>query len=400
MNNPPADRPAIRLKPGHDKRVRAGHPWAFANEIQLDADARLLAPGTLVRLLDGAGQPLGTASFNLHSLIAARILSNDPDQALDRGFFTARLQAARDLRERFFAEPYYRLVHAEADRLPGIVIDRYGAILVIQINTAGAERLLPELLAAAQDLLQPAGVVLRNDAPVRSLEGLESYVRLASGTVTPPIELRENQVRYLADPLGGQKTGWFFDLREPRALIGKLAGGARVLDAYCHTGAFALQAAVAGAAEVIGIDRAAPALELAAAAAKLNQVAGKCRFVQADAFAELERLGAQGGQRFDLLIADPPSFVKAKKELKSGVKGYRKLTRLATRLVAPGGFLFIGCCSHHVPEPDFAEEVSRGLVAAGRGGRIVAAGGAGADHPIHPQLPESAYLKWRILQVD
>ena len=400
MKNPFTDRPSIRFKPGHDKRVRAGHPWAFANEIELDAAAKALPPGGLVTLRDASGQALGVASFNLHSLIAARLFAADPATALDQDFFLARLGAAKALRDKLFPEPFYRLVHAEADRLPGIVIDRYGEVLVVQINTAGAEQLLPELLGALQQLLSPAGIVLRNDAPVRALEGLENYVRIAAGTVTPPIEIRESGVRYLADPLGGQKTGWFFDLRQPRAMLAPLARGGRVLDAYCHTGAFALQAAVAGAAAVTALDRSAPALELARAAAELNQVADRCRFLQGEAFAELERLGGTAARRFDVVIADPPSFVKSRKELKSGIKGYRKLARLAGQLVAPGGFLFIGCCSHHVPDNDFAEELGRGLLAAGRGGRYIAAGGADADHPVHPALPETAYLKWRILQLD
>jgi 23S rRNA (cytosine1962-C5)-methyltransferase len=399
MQASPSERPSVQLLPGHDRRLRAGYPWAFSNELRIDAAARRLPAGRLVRLDDAAGRPLGCATFNVHSLIAARLLSDDPAAVLDRQFFIERLTAAVALRRALIGEPHYRLIHAEADRLPGVIVDRYGEVLAVQTNTAGAEALLPELLAALDAVLQPGAVVLRNDAPIRALEGLQPYVRLAKGRLDGAVELSENGAVFFADLLGGQKTGWFFDLREPRRRIAGLAAGRRLLDLYCHSGGFAVQAALAGATQVTAVDRSGPALALAAQAAARNGVAERCSFVEREVFADLAARAAER-QAFDIVVADPPSFVKAKKDLKAGIKAYRKLTRLAAALVTPGGFLFVASCSHHVRSDDFAAEVARGLSAAERHGRIVAAGGAGPDHPVHPHLPESAYLKWQVLQLD
>jgi len=283
--------------------------------------------------------------------------------------------------------------------LPGFIIDRFGDVLVVQANSAGAENLLPAILAALDSCLGPKAIVLRNDSPVRAIERLDLYVRLAKGSIDGPVAVRENGLEFLADVLAGQKTGWFFDLAHARAAFAPLASGGRMLDVYCHTGAFAIGAAAAGAAEVLAVDRSDAALALARAAAARNGVAGKCVFRRADAFGELERL-AGAGERFAAVVADPPSFVKSRKELKSGSRGYRKLAKLAAELVAAQGFLFLASCSHHVGPALFAEEVALGLAAAGRTGRILSAGGAGPDHPAHPLLPESVYLKYQILQLD
>jgi 23S rRNA (cytosine1962-C5)-methyltransferase len=394
-----ARRPAVTLKSGEHKRVLAGHPWIYSNEVGMDAVARALVPGSLVRLLSNDGRPIGTAMFNPRTLIAARLLSRDADAAIDRRFLAERLERALALRGRLFAEPYYRLVHAEADGLPGTVIDRFGDALAVQINTAGMELLLPELLAALEEVLHPSSILLRNDAAQRGLEGLESYVRFAQGGLDAPLELVENGVRFLADLREGQKTGWFFDQRDNRAAVARLAGAAHVLDVYCYTGGFAVQAAVAGAREVLAIDRSEAALALAAQAATLNGVAERCRFERGDAFQTLEVLDGRG-ERFDIVIADPPAFVKSRKELNQAARGYRKLARLAAALVRPQGFLFIASCSYHMAADHFAREVARGLVDAGRGGRILRSVGAAADHPVHPALPETAYLKGLLLQID
>ncbi len=392
-------RAVVRLLPGRARRLRAGHPWVYANEVAMTPAARALPPGGLVRLEDAGGEPLGTAAFNPHTLIAARLLAADPEAVVDAAFLAERIARAAAWRDRLFARPFYRLVHAEADGLPGLVIDRYGDVLACQTNTAGMERLLPDLLDALARSLAPRAVVLCNDSPVRALEGLEPYRRVALGDVAEPVALEENGARFLADLLGGQKTGWFYDQRDNRAFVARLAAGARVLDLYSYAGGFAVQAALAGAAEVTAVDSAVPALDLAARAAALNGVAERCRFVRAQAFGEMERLARAGG-RFDVVVADPPAFVKAKKAAASGLKGYRKMTRLAAALVAPGGFLLVASCSHHVTAERFAEEAARGLHQAGRGGRIIRQAGAAPDHPVHPMLPESAYLKALVLQLD
>jgi 23S rRNA (cytosine1962-C5)-methyltransferase len=393
------DYPEIGLLPGRQKRLRQGHPWAYSNEVAMDAAAKALAPGSLVILHAADNEPLGVGFFNPHSLVAFRLLSREPAATIDEDFLAARLASALALRETLFGEPYYRLCHAEADGLPGLVIDRYGAVLVLQVNAAGMERLESQLLGALDRLLAPEAVLLRNDSPVRTLEGLPLEVRLANGALEGPVELREGGARFLADLRGGQKTGWFFDQRHNRAFMASLAGGRRVLDLYCYTGGFAIAAALGDATEVRAIDSSEPALELARRAAALNGVETRCRFERGHAFDAMERLAA-AGERFEMVICDPPAFVKSRKDLATGAKGYRKMARLAATLAAPGGFLFLASCSHNMPVEQFAEEVRRGLAQAGRSGRILLSSGAAPDHPIHPALPESAYLKAQAIQVD
>ncbi len=399
MSDDPKTRPTVALQPGRHKRVEAGHPWVYSNEIVMDAAAKALPPGTLVTLRKAGGEALGVATFNAHTLVSARILDRDAKQHIDRAFFAARLESALALRRRLYAEPHYRLVHAEADGLPGIAADRFGDVLVAQLNTAGMARLEEEFVAACDAVLAPRAIVLRNDSPARALEGLEPELRIAKGEIDGPIELSENGARFLADPREGQKTGWFFDQRDNRRFVAGLSAGARVLDLYCYAGGFAIAAAQAGADAVLALDRSEPALALAAASAELNGVGRRCRFQRADAFGELSRLVA-AGERFDVVIADPPAFVKSKKDLGPGLRGYRKLARLAATLVERGGVLFIASCSHNVEPPDFAEAVRRGLEDAGRSGRILRSAGAAPDHPVHPWLPESAYLKAQALVLD
>jgi 23S rRNA (cytosine1962-C5)-methyltransferase len=392
-------RPTIHLQAGRHKRARGGYPWIYSNEIAMDNTAKKLPRGTLVQLVSSNREPLGVAMFNPHALIAARLLDSDPTVDIDQAFLARRLAAARDLRERLYPGGYYRLIHAEADGLPGLVVDRYGDTVVMQANTAGINLLLPELLAALDSEIVPRTIILRNDSSARTVEGLPSEVKIAKGELTGPIEVVENGARFLADLRAGQKTGWFYDQRENRAAVARLASGARVLDLYTYGAGFAIAAARGGAREVVAVDSSAPALELAAESARRNGVDAVCRFTRAEVFAELERLAA-AGERFDIVVADPPAFVKSRKDLAAGSRGYRKLARLAASLVAPKGFLFIASCSHNVDRPTFDDQVSRGLVDANRGGRILLSSGAAADHPVHPALPESVYLKASLLQLD
>ena len=395
----PVIRPAIKLKPGEHKRVLSGHPWIFSNEIAMDTAAKVLPPGGIVRVMAHDGRAIGTAMFNPRPLIAARMMSRDPGAVIDREFLGDRLARALSLRSRLFEAPFYRLIHAEADGLPGTIIDRFGPVVVVQVNTAGVELLLPELLAAIDDVLRPDTVLLRNDSPARALEGLETHVRFAKGAIEGPVELIENGARFLANLAAGQKTGWFFDQRENRDAVARLAHGARVLDLYCHTGGFGAQALLAGAAAVLAVDRSEAALELATRSAELNLIVDRCKFRRGDAFEILESL-ATVQERFDMVVADPPAFVKSKKDLGQAARAYRKLARLSAALVTPGGFLFIASCSHHMTVENFGEQVARGLGDCGRAGRILRGSGAGPDHPVHPALPESAYLKALLLQID
>ncbi len=395
----PATRPSVVLLPARHRRAEGGHPWIYSNEVRMDAAAKALAPGTLVTLRRADESAFGVAMFNPHSLVAARLLDRDAARPIGRRFLARRLERALRLRERLFAAPYYRLVHAEADGLPGLVVDRLAEVLVVQSNAAGMARLEPLVLDALDALLAPEAIVLRNDTPARALEGLAAETRMAKGTLDGPVLVRENGVAFLADPLEGQKTGWFFDQRDNRRFVAALARDARVLDLYCFNGGFAVQAARAGAAAVLGIDRAEPALKLAAEAAALNGVGETCSFRRGEAFAEAARFAA-AGERFDIVIADPPAFARSRKDVPAALRGYRKLTRLAASATATGGILFLACCSHNVGETEFGEAVRRGLGDAGRSGRILRIAGADADHPIHPALPETAYLKAMTVALD
>jgi 23S rRNA (cytosine1962-C5)-methyltransferase len=386
----------IRLKPKEGRRARAGAPWVFSNEIQMDGAAKTLAPGTVVNVLFDDGQPLGTGYFNPKSLIGLRLLDRAVDTVIGTGFFTRKIERALALREAVYARPFYRLAHAEGDGLPGLTLDRFGDTVVAQITTAGMEGLIDPLLAALEKTIKPANVILRNDAPARSLEGLDDYVRAAKGEAGR-IAVEESGVRFLADLAGGQKTGWYYDQRDNHAFMAALAKGKSVLDAYSYSGGFGIAAAKAGAKEVICVDSSAPALALAEESAAANGVAIKP--VKADVFEELERL-AGAKETFDIVIADPPPFVRARKDLEPGAKAYRKLARLACEVTAPGGMLLVASCSHNMPAERFASECAAGIARTGRRAALIRSAGAGPDHPVHPMLPETAYLKALVYALD
>ncbi|HUA77170.1 MAG TPA: class I SAM-dependent rRNA methyltransferase [Acetobacteraceae bacterium] len=389
-------RPLIRLRPGADRRLKAGYPWAFSNEIAMRPELRELPAGGLVRLEGDDGVRFGTCFYNPHSLIAARQLDHDPAAEIDADWVKLRLAEAASLRARFFATPFYRLVHAEADRLPGLIIDRFGPLAVVQANTAGMDRLLPEITAALEALLPLSGVLARNDSPMRALEGLAAEVRVLSGTPPDDLAVEEGEVSFPLDPRAGQKTGWFYDQKESRDWIAGLARGARVLDLFCHTGGFGLRAAAAGAERVLLVDSSAAALALAREAARRNGLT--VEFRREDAFAAMADLAANGEQ-FDIVVADPPPFIPTRKDQAAGLRGYARMARMAAALVTRGGFLLAASCSHHAPPDAFAASIAHGLARAGRSGRTLRTGGAGPDHPVHPHLPESAYLKTLLIQL-
>ena len=389
-------RPAITVKPKEGRKARAGAPWIFSNEIVMDAAAKALAPGALVNVKGDDGQDFGTGYFNAKSLIAVRLLARECGQAVDAAFFTTRLKRALALRDGLYQKPFYRLAHAEGDGLPGLTIDRFGDTLVVQLTTAGMESLLTPLKMALENLLAPATIILRNDTPARTLEGLELYVRAEKGQMGR-IAVEENGARYFADLGQGQKTGWYYDQRDNRAFIAGLAKGKTLLDAYSYSGGFGILAAKAGATETVCLDSSAPALALAEDSAAANQVS--VRAVKADVFEEMERLSAQK-ESFDLVVADPPPFVKSKKDLEPGAKAYRKLARLGAAVTAPGGLLLLASCSHNIPAERFATECAAGIMRGGRRATLIRSAGAGPDHPVHPMLPESAYLKALVYALD
>ncbi len=314
-------RPSVRLRRGHGARLKRGHPWVYSNEIEMDAEAKAIPAGTVVRLLASSGVPVACATFNPHSLIAARLLSRNADAEIDAAFLQARLKAALQLRARFCDNAYCRLIHAEADGLPGLAVDRYRDVVVCQVNTAGMERLIPVMTGALGELIAPSAVVLRADSRVREHEGLSSYVSIAAGAIEVPVEVHEGGLRFPVDPLAGQKTGWFYDQRDNRAFVSAMAEGCSVLDVFCHCGGFGLAALAAGARSAVFVDNSQAGLDQAARAADWQGVVDKCTFIRAEVLAEMAR---QAGETFDLVIADPPAFVTSRKSLKPGLKGFEK----------------------------------------------------------------------------
>jgi 23S rRNA (cytosine1962-C5)-methyltransferase len=392
------DYPTIRLRPKSGARARGGAPWIFSNEIDMTNASKALKPGSLVEVLGNDGAIFGVGTFNPHSLIAVRLLRSRSRGPIDLEFFHHKIKAAIELRVSLYDKPYYRLVHAEGDGLPGLIVDRFDDVLSVQVNTAGMEALQPIWLEALKRSLHPRAILLRNDAPTRTLEGLALTTEIAHGELSRSVTVWEADCRFETDLTTGQKTGWYFDQRDWHLFIARLAKGKRVLDAYCYAGGFGIQALYAGAAAATFIDASEPALNLSRRNLEINAVEPKATLVRGDVMERFEVM--QNAERFDVVISDPPPFVRARKDLEAGAKGYRKLARLSAGLVAPGGFLYLASCSHAIEAERFATESMTGVARAGRTGRIVASGGAGPDHPVHLQLPESAYLKAMVLQLD
>ncbi len=390
--------PTIRLQPARHKRAMAGHPWIYSNEVVMDSAAKTHDAGALAKFAAHDGQVIGIGSFNQHTLIAGRVFTREPLAAIDAAWFQKRFENALALRAKLIVEPYCRLVHAEADGLPGLIVDRFGDYLSVQLNTAGMQKLWLEIEGALVNAFNPKAIVLHNESSIRALEGLERKVEVARGSIDGPVEVHENGLTYFADLVGGQKTGWYFDQRDNHALVARYAKGERVLDLYCHAGGFGLLAAREGAERVIGVDSSQAALDLAYKAAAKNDLAPVCEWRNADVFEELERLGA-AKEKFGIVIADPPPFVKSRKDIMSGARGYRKLARLSAGVTAQEGLLFIASCSHNMSLEQFTEEVAKGLSEARREGRILYTVFAAPDHPVHPHLPESAYLKGLLVRV-
>ncbi len=389
----PDTRPVVRLRPKAEARaIRHGFPWVYADELVADRRTKALAPGTLAQLEDAQRAPLGLVTVNPNSRIIARMLDRDPDTRIDGAWLEARLARALQLRERLYDKPFYRLVHAESDGMPGVVIDRFGAAAVIQPNAAWAEQHLDLIVAALRAVTGVETVFKSASGRARRLEGLDEQSGLLCGALDGPIPVEMNGATYLADLAGGQKTGLFFDQRENHAFAARLARDARVLDVFSHVGGFGLAALAGGAASALCVDGSGPALELARAGAEHMGASARFDAVQEDAFAALERLGQEGAQ-FELVICDPPAFVPAKSALDAGLRAYERVARLAAPLVAEGGVLGLCSCSHAADLVKFRNASARGIGRAGRRGQIIHTGYAGPDHPVMPHLAESGYLK-------
>ena len=389
-----ADRPTVRLMPKANARaIRFGAPWVYANELVIDRRTKNLAPGTLARLEDAERQPLGLVAVNPLSKIAARMLDSDPEAVVDQAWFEAHLARALALRSQLYDDPYYRLIHAEADGLPGVVIDRFGDTCVIQPNAAWADVLLEVLCAA---LIKVTGVttVLKNaGGRTRTLEGLDDVSTVLAGNAPEaPLPVPMNGATYLADLTGGQKTGIFYDQRPNHAFAAQLSRGKRVLDVFAHVGGFSLAALAAGATSALAVDGSAPALALAEEAAGLMQVSDRFATRQGDAFDTLTALRDEGAE-YDVVICDPPAFAPSRNALEAGLRAYERIARLAAPLVARDGILVLCSCSHAADLTQFRTASVRGIGRGGRRAILLHSGFAGADHPQLPQLAESGYLK-------
>lgn len=375
----------LSIKEDSVARLQKGYPWVERQALSLRSPN--ISTGELVQLTDKSGKFLAIAYYNEKSKLACRILTQDPTQSINIAFFEEKLSAALHRRQKCFQSPYYRLVHGESDNLPGLVIDRFDQTLVCQINTAGMEKLQALWLPALHNVLKPDDVILRVDNPIRQKEGLS----VSEEDKSIPLEVIENNVTFLIDAGLGQKTGWFYDQRANRAWIGQRAKRKTVLDLYTYCGGFGLCAAKNGAAHVTLVDSSEKALNQAKAASEKNQFTN-CEFIKAEVFSLLETFKEQG-KSFDIVIVDPPAFIKSAKYIAQGLRGYEKLARLASHVVKPGGMLLMASCSHHASNGDFRQAVTKGIVKADRIPTLLRKSGADRDHPIHPLLPQSHYLK-------
>ena len=398
----PADKPmaTVRLRPSAEARaIRHGFPWVYADELVVDRRTQALAPGTIARLEDSERRFMGIVTVNPKSKIICRMLDRAEGTVIDQAWFAGRIARAQDMRARLFDAPYYRLVHAESDGLPGVIIDRFGDLAVIQPNAAWAEDHL-EMLAAA--LVQVTGVttiVKNGSGRARGLEGLVEETIVLQGAVNGPVPVPMNGATYMADVLGGQKTGIFFDQRPNHAFAARLAKGARVLDVFSHVGGFGLAALAGGAESTLCVDGSAPALALATEGAAAMGMSEKFATRQGDAFAVMEALAAEGAQ-FDVIVCDPPAFAPSKQALVAGLRAYERVARLAAPLVAPGGYLGLCSCSHAADLTQFRNSSARGIGRGGRRSQLIHTGQAGPDHPMLPQLAESGYLKALFFRLD
>jgi 23S rRNA (cytosine1962-C5)-methyltransferase len=392
--------PVVRLRPKAEARaIRHGFPWVYADELVTDRRTQALSPGTFAVLEDAERRPLGVVTVNPASKIIARVLDRDPQAVIDRAWIVARIARALALRDRLHEAPFYRLVHAEADGLPGVVIDRFGAAAVIQPNAAWAEAMIADLAAALAGATGVTTIVKNGTGRARGLEGLAEETVLLAGTLDGPVAVPMNGAVYMADLLGGQKTGLFFDQRPNHAFAARLAKGARVLDVFSHVGGFALAALAGGAESALAVDGSAAALDLAGQGARATGVADRFATRKGDAFATMEAL-AEEGARFDLVVCDPPAFAPSKPSLEAGLRAYERVARLAAPLVAPGGFLCLCSCSHAADLAQFRNASARGIGRGGRRAQLLHTGFAGPDHPQLPQLAESGYLKALFFRLD
>ncbi|NKF22412.1 class I SAM-dependent rRNA methyltransferase [Solimonas marina] len=379
----------IKLRPREERRLRAGHLWVYSNEIDAGPEFRHIAPGSLCRVHDSRDKPLGIGYVNPKTLLAVRLLSGNVDVQIDRDWFVRRLTTALALRERLYGEPFYRLVYGEGDGLPGLVIDRYGDVLVVQITTAGMEALKTPLIEALHEVFKPRGMLLRNENAARELEGLPQDNETI-GNIAEPLDVFEDGLCYPLSLTDGQKTGFFFDQRDNRSRLARYVQGRSVLDVFSYVGAWGLRALRDGAASATCVDSSQTALDVAQASAQRNGLS--LETIRGDALATLKALRGEGRQ-FDVVVVDPPALIKRRKDHEAGLAHYAALNRAAMHLLAADGILVSCSCSHHLSADELQRVLLRESRQIGRRLRLLESGAQGPDHPVHPAIPETRYLK-------
>lgn len=386
----------LNLRPGHDRRIRRGHPWVFSNEIQSPIND--IQPGATVEILTTTGEYLGTGYYNPHSLIACRILSRQRECIDCVDFYRDRMLKAMLMRQAIYGKANaVRLVHGEGDHLPGLVVDRYDNVLSVQFLTLGIDCRSSLILQALTELLTPKAIVGRNNVAVRDLENLPRKVEILQGDLPDRLEITENGLRFKIDIMHGQKTGHFLDQKENHLALRERVAGKRVLDLFCYSGSWAIHAARYGAKEVVGIDISPGAVALAQENARLNFQEATCTFLQSDVFESLRQFHAKN-ERFGGIVLDPPAFIKNRKRIREGVKGYLTINRRAMELLEPDGILFTCTCSHHMDRETFLDTLRQASFQAGREMRLLEVRGQSYDHPVLCSCPETEYLKCAVLQ--
>jgi len=383
----------IKLNKNADRRIREGHSWIYSNEINTRLTSlKDFEAGDIVDVVNHQDKWLGRGYINPNSLICIRLLTREKNIAIDKSLIVHRLNIALSLRERFYEKPFYRLVYGDSDGLPGLVVDRYGDYCSVAIATAGMERLKQDIVDALNKVIRPRGIVFRNDSSARSMEGLERYSEIAFGDMPEAVMIEEGDCKFSVSLLEGQKTGWFYDQAANRRRMLDYVKGKKVLDVCSYIGAWSVQAAKAGAQKVTGVDASESALELLFHNAELNAVDDKVEAIQGDAFEALKGL-KQEGEKFDVIILDPPAFIKRRKDIKQGLIAYRRLNEMAIRLLNNDGILISASCSFHLSSQDLLKTLQQSARHNDRWLQVLEEGKQGRDHPVNPAIVETGYLK-------
>jgi len=391
--------PELRLKKNEDRRLRSGHAWIYSNEVDTkQTPLKEFSVGQWCHVTNSRGRILGTAYINPNTLICARLVSRFEKEPLTLAILINKIEAALHLRERLFSIPCYRLIFGESDALPGLVVDRYNDVLVVQVTTAGMDNIQDDIVEALMHVVKPKTILLRNDSGSRKLEGLELYSKTIFGELPELVELEENDTHFLTSLDKGQKTGWFYDHRLNRQRMQSYVKDKRVLDVFSYVGGWGVEALQAGAKEVTCVDASEFALNLAQESAKLNNKEKGFNTIEGDAFETLKALNEEG-EKYDVIVLDPPAFVKRRKDLKEGSLAYRRINRLAMNLIKDEGILVSASCSYHLGRDQLLNEIRQASYLANVDCQVLDQGHQGPDHPVNPSMKETDYLKSYICHI-